>query len=196
MFTAAALFYNLADTATNKAEDDSKLYLDRYIQTTEWIFKRLYSDQPSRRNCWVTAARLSDDLFDFEERVVSEPDRKFLGIYKRNYFHRIHEFLNTKDFVYFYSQDAQKEQEKRDSQNVNLSAVRNGVTNIDESHIIAILKPVKAQYEEHTSSSKMLESEDKFSVQFLEVHFPEILEYIQDFRKGFSAQESLAEKSH
>ena len=74
--------------------------------------------------------------------------------------------------------------------------MRNGVTNIDESHIIAILKPVKPQYEEHTSSTKMLESEDKFSVQFLGVHFPKILEYIQDFRKGFSAQESLTEKSH
>ncbi len=55
----ATAFGALYKYLQNGKENNSKFYLEKYIEASNYILKFLESDKPTRRMAWVSAARIN-----------------------------------------------------------------------------------------------------------------------------------------
>lgn len=100
-FAASAITYQGYRNTVTDIQSTSRFYLEKYEETSKTVLKYLKSDKPSRRVCWVTAAKITEMLIPLEQKITSLADRELLKIYQRNLAHDLYEFINTKSSMYF-----------------------------------------------------------------------------------------------
>lgn len=93
------------DSQYNKNREQSKYYLEKYIDICNKILERLQKDTPTRRMAWVTAATMAYSSINFENKVTEMVDQEYLMVFKRDYAHCLRDFLYGKSPEYFYGVD-------------------------------------------------------------------------------------------
>lgn len=100
-FAAAAIAYQAHRNNVSDIQTTSRCYLEKYKETSEIIVNYLKSDKPTRRVCWVTAAKVTEMLIGLERKISSPADKDLIKIYQRVLAHDLYEFISTKPAMYF-----------------------------------------------------------------------------------------------
>jgi len=108
VLAAAAIAYQNNQQKLKIVQDNSKFYLEKYIDAAQMILERLDFDSPTRRLAWYSAGSIAEKIKIFNGKITEQPDKDFLEIYRINFYHLIFELIKDKPVQYFYGVDKAK----------------------------------------------------------------------------------------
>lgn len=181
---AAGLFYSAYVYESGKSKDESKFYLEKYIEASKKSLEILNNDKPSIRVAWITAANIANQSKSLEMKITQQPDLDFLSIYKRSYMHLLMDFFSTKSACYFYGvpeiKDLKKAAEKSSAKPLvsnGLIPAFNKILYIDESNIKSVLKLIDPVIIEEEGYS-IFDAKDEMLSGVLKLNLPALYEYL------------------
>lgn len=189
LVAAITVLYQSYKSTQEKSIDDSKFYLDKYIQGCELVLNRLNADTPSRRIAWVSAASIAKKVKNLEKKIIEQPDIDFLEIYQRNFAHLIIEFIKQKQAKYYYGSDDSRDMDEAYQESYNnqfntsagLVPRIKGPSYIDEQiilEVISIIEPIWMK-----ESDIKWKNKDEF-LNVIKFNLPEVYDYIVHLRNS------------
>jgi hypothetical protein len=184
-FAASAITYQGYRNNISDSQSTSRFYLEKYKETSETIVNYLKSDKPTRRVCWVTAAKITEMLVPLEEKITSLADKELLKIYQRYLAHDLYEFISTKSPMYFTGRENTSSYElalERPKVIATPGLIPKPIhlDHVTESSIKTLLDLMNLLWEDEAGYK--YSNEEEFN-NVIRLNYPNVAEYLSELKK-------------
>jgi hypothetical protein len=167
----------------DRKENNSKFYLEKYVEASHYILKILKSNNPTRRMAWVSAGSIADKLYILKDKITEKSDKEFFNIYLRSFAHDLNYYFKQSWPYFCWTEDAtdlkdalERSGHGKKGTDVNSVPKLREIKFIDESSIRSIIDLTKDtwgyQYKNNTEFLTVMK-----------VNFSELGTFIEQQRK-------------
>lgn len=188
LIAAAAISYQSHQISLSKKRDEPKFYLEKYMQASDMVLRRLRAGSPTKRAAWISAASIADKMNLLKAKVTEQADKEFLEIYQRDFVHLLHEFILDKSAKYFYgvSSEARDLNDAFDKSGFGKFSVSSGpmpnipkMTWVEESSIRRVLELSKEAWREE---GNYIWNGDEEFLSVIKINYPELFVYLNHLK--------------